>query len=178
MFEKFRSSKEEIENTPERKIKLGGNVLEKEADADIPAWRSGGYMLSTILAMGLSLGAIAGKSEAQVFNQGRGSGGQAINEILNRGTFEIGSSIDRAQNQQKDKIEHWYVDQLGKLEEGQQKLEFDHATKTISDNNYKIEKARLAQKRILLKREYDKRIRSVKMKREITGMIIGGVRGW
>lgn len=196
MFEKpFGKPKAEKPRERQEQIaKLGKEVLEREANLKIKPGRSGGYMLCTVLAMALAMGMTTGKAEAQVRGvgpQGHGFGGQIVGEIFHRGVFEAGSAIDRSQNARRDRIEQNYVAQLTKLEDEEGQLNHQYAVQKSQlsrkrvageletlERNYKEEKTKIAQARIELKKEYNRQIRNIEIKKAITGGIFRGVRGW
>jgi hypothetical protein len=198
MFEKsFRKPKAEKGSNREqleRIAELGRGVLEREAGLKINPERSGGYMLCTILAMALAMGMAAGKAEAQekrIGPQGRGLWGQMAGDIFREGVFEAGSAIDRSQNAARDRIEQEYVVQLTKLEDAEGRLDHQYAVQKSRlgrkgtageletlEKNYKGEKARMAQARIELEREYKKQTRNTGIKKAIIGGIFQGIRGW
>jgi len=196
MFEKFLGkSKTEKERGPERVIKLGTEVLQKEASAEIKPWRSGGYMLCTVLAMALAMGMTAGKAEAQVRGigpQSWGGGRQFASEVFHRGVFEIGSSLDRTQNAKQDRVEHEYVARLTQLGDAVRQLDNQYANQKARlmrrggspedlknlENSYLAEKTQLIRARIELEKEYRRQTRNNRIKKGLTEALIQGVRGW
>lgn len=196
MFENFfRKSEVEKEQPLERKAELGKRILTREANLEIEPKRSGGFMLCTVLAMALAMGITASKAEAQVRGigpQGHGFGGQVASEIFNRGVFEAGSTINKAQNTKQDRIEQEYVAQLTRLEDIQRQLDNQYSVqksqlmkqggkqgnlKTLEDS-YRAGRAQLMKARADLEKEYHRQKRNTTIKRGITEAIFQGVRGW
>jgi len=196
MFEKFfRKPEAGKERPPEQIIELGRNALAKEAILEIEPKRSGGYMLCTVLGMALAMGMMTGKAEAQVRGigpQSWGGGRQFASEVFHQGIFEIGSSLDRAQNAKQDRIEHEYVAQLTLLGDAMRELDNQYLhqkarlmrkgggpadLKNLEDS-YLTEKAQLIKARDDLEKEYRKQTRNNGVKKVLTRTIIRGVRGW
>ena len=196
MLEKFFGKPEaEIEKNPERVMKLGRKVMQREADSEIEPKRSGGYMLCTVLAMALTMGMTVGKAEAQIRGlgpQGRGFGGQIASEVFHQGVFEIGSALNRAQNAKQDRIEHEYVARLTQLGDAMRQLDNQYGNQKARltrqgdsstdlknlEDRYRAEKTQLIQAENDLKREYHKQIRNTGLKRSLTEAIVQGARGW
>lgn len=191
MFERF-TPKSEKEKGPEQIVRLGVKTLESEVNIEEPR-RAGGFMLSTLMAMGLSLGLLAGGAEAQVrgWSPAGGAGKQVAGQILNQGIFEAGSAIDRSQNAKRDKIENDYVANLTELGNVERNLDYEYAVEKSKLNRtgnrqglenlekeYRMGKGKLAKDRANLENEYRKKIRSLEMKKSIVQTVLRGARGW
>jgi hypothetical protein len=188
MLEKFiGKSKAEKERNPERIAELGRTTLEREAVSEIEPRRSGGYMLCTVLAMALATGMTAGKAEAQT-----GDWANFGKQVASDAIFESGSAVDKAQNSKQDGIEHEYVDQLTRLGDEERQLGYQYSKQknllmrqggSLQDlkkleSAYQEQRDRVTQKKMELKKEYERQTRNTRVKKAITGMIFQGARGW
>ncbi len=196
MFEKFLGkSKAEEEQNPERVMELGTKVLQREVDSEIEPKRSGGYMFCTVLAMALAMGMTAGKAEAQVRGVGPqswGGGRQFAGEVFSQGVFEVGSTLNRAQNAKQDRVEHEYVARLTQLGDAARELDNQYGNQRARimrrggssadlkklEDEYRVKKAQLMQAENDLKREYRKQTRNNGIKRGLTEAVVQGARGW
>lgn len=174
-------------------VEIGVRVLKKEADFESPK-KAGGFMLTTLLAMGLALGMMPARAEAQVRGigpQSWGGGGQVASEMIRQGAFEAGSMFDRTENAKRASIEHDYVASLTRLGEIERNLDYEYAKEknrlsqdgTKQDierleKEYRTANIKIARDRIDLKKGYDKGIRNIKIKDAIIGGVLQGVRGW
>jgi len=201
MFEKlFRKPKaEEKESRQERQeqtAELGQRTLIKEASLEIEPRRSGGYMLSTVLAMALAMGMSAEKAKAQTrwIVEEKGFGRQVAGQIFNRGVFEAGSAIDRAHGKKMTQIENDYVMQLTALEDAKRILDNDYLREKsrimkaggldketqLQQLNawYQSEAEKIRQNQIEIRRQYEKSKRKEQTKHELVNSVLRGVQGW
>ncbi len=177
--------------SPEKTAELGNNFAMREADSDMTPKRKGAFLLSTFLALGLSLGMMAGEAKAQ---QGSGwgkFGRELAGEVFSRGTFEADSSMDRTQNAKMDKLENDYVAALGKFERMENRLgsDYENIKRGLQkkgdkeglqnlESEYATEKAKIAQAKIELRQNYEKEKMRIKAGQQIRRGIVQGIRGW
>ena len=199
MFEKFspKPERKEAEQKRQEQIaNLGQRVLIEEAEKGVEPKRSGGYILSTVLAMALAMGMSAEKAKAQTrwIVEERGFGRQVAGQIFNRGVFEAGSAIDRAHGKKMAQIENDYVRQLTALEDAKRMLDNDYLREKsrimrtggldketqLQQLNawYQSEAEKIRRNQIEVRRQYEKSKRKEQTKHELVNSVLRGVRGW
>jgi hypothetical protein len=199
MFEKFFPKSEGKKSGQERReqiANLGQRVLAKEVEREVEPKRSGGYILSTVLAMALAMGMSAEKAKAQTrwIVEERGFGRQVAGQIFNRGVFEAGSAIDRAHGKKMAQIENDYVSQLTALEDAKRMLDNDYLREKsrimrtgglnketqLQQLNawYQSEAEKIRRNQIEVRRRYEESKRKEQIKHELVNSVLRGVRGW
>jgi hypothetical protein len=197
MFEKFSPKPERKEAKQKRQeqiANLGQIVLIKEAERGVEPKRSGGYILSTVLAMALAMGMSAEKAKAQTRWPIGGTGKQLAGQIINRGIFEASSAIDRAHWKKMGQIENDYVTQLTILADAKRNLDKEYLQqkrqimrsgepdkeRQLQELNtwYQTEAAKLEQNQIQVRLSYEKSKRKEEIKHGIINSVFRGARGW
>ncbi|MDO8686936.1 MAG: hypothetical protein Q7K11_01895 [Candidatus Berkelbacteria bacterium] len=165
---------------------LGYGTLVKEVDAKMPPHKKAGYMLTTFLAMGLTL-SFPAKSEAQLRIGGRNLGSRITRNVLTTGK----NAFEMRQNEKIIQIHAEYQEGLGKLMGAEGKLDQEYHQYKLKlreegneealrklDEAYHREKTKIMQARIKLDRERDIKLAKTKAIRGIVGGSIGTVRGY
>jgi len=195
MFEKFFPKSEGKKSGQERQeqiANLGQRVLAKEVEREVEPKRSGGYILSTVLAMGMS--AEKAKAQTRWIVEERGFGRQIAGQIFNRGVFEAGSAIDRAHGKKMTQIENDYVSQLTTLEDAKRMLDNDYLREKsrimrtggldketqLQQLNawYQSEAEKIRRNQIEIRRQYEKSKRKEQIKHELVNSVLRGIQGW
>lgn len=191
MFEKFLSKKEKDRN-PERLANFGTKFLEAENRLDIAPKRLGGYLLSTLFATWLAMGAMGGKAEAQVLLRHPIGRGPTTNEILNNAAFAAQGTMDKYDGARRSNMENEYVAKLGELEQEERRLDQEYQNKTSRlfgevkdpkelrklEAEYQTAKDGIRTRKIELRRQHDKKARNSNIKRQVVDTIFQGVKGW
>lgn len=159
----------------EKILAMGMRALENEADRSIEPRRAGGFMLSTMLAMGLTMGMFPGKAEAR----GRWlPSKQDISMEANKQTSIEMSKMEQRQRGKIQQLENERADLRTRFGDLDSRLDFEYQNGRISREDYAAAKKKLAEERGKMEQEYAGKIRNAKVGLQISGKIFQGIRGW
>lgn len=158
---------------------LGNQTLEREAKFKIPPHRRKGFMLTTFLALGVTL--FAGQAEAR----GRSFGSRLGREMTTNAIAAARHGVSEHHNQKILEINAWHQAELAKLTETRGKLDEVYNQKKQElrergdqrallelEREYQEERIRLVQAKEKLRRDRELKLAGTKIKRDA---IRGGI---
>lgn len=170
--------KEKMGSGFEKMGEFGGKTLEHELSLDkIEPKRAGAWAICTLLALGF---AATNRAEAQT-RYGQTMGQQVRREATRevyRGVGKVMTGIDQAQSRKIQEAGEERSDKLTRLGDYERQLDGDFQSAKITPEKYKLEKARIAQARKDVEKEYKSKVSKIRMKQSVIQSIHRGIRGW
>lgn len=130
----------------------GARFLSKELDRLPDSKRSGGFLLATLLAMGMGI-AGAGKAEAQFR-------GGITGEIFQNGRISASQVLDRRRAQAEAKINQDFQKKLIEIDVQKRLLDQEFQAKRISLREYELQKRKLDIEVTRLSQQKDQKTRN------------------